>query len=280
MLHKSLKVMQFQLRENRCSMRTLLIFTLIGMFVFSTLQPVNDLAEAYDIGITPWAFPLLCNDYICQLVIMAGAVLLYCNAPFRSEAHTYILTRSGNTPWALGNCLYIAVMALAYVLFLVLISLLAILPHLEFSWTWGKAWNSLPGGDYRYTYGITLLVNPYILGHFTPWEALWPSLALEWACCVFLGLVSYCINDAAHSMLGSVISAGFVLLDLAVANAWYPWFYHISPVTMAQLAALSSAHSTYGITRRYAAGFFIGAISLLCAYSVFLQSGKRRKIHD
>lgn len=279
MLHKSIKVMQLQLRENWSSMRTILVFILIGMFVFSTLQPVNDLAEAHNIGITPWAFPILCNDYICQLVIMAGAVLLYCNAPFRSEPHTYILPRAGNTPWALGNCLYIAAMALAYVLLLVLVSALAVLPHLELSYTWGKAWNALSSGNYRYMYGISLQVRPYVLGRFTPLGAFLPSLALEWACCVFLGLVSYCINDATHSIFGSITAAGFVLLDIAVSNAWYPWFYHISPVTMAQLSALASARSTYGITLRYAAGFFTCTIILLCAYSIFLQSGKRRRKH-
>ena len=280
MLHKAYRVMCLQLRENLFSGRVLLLFVLLAMFVGSTVAPMNDFASAYDLGITPWAFPLLCNDYICQLVLMMGAVVLFSNAPFQDELHIYIVTRSGRTAWALGICLYLAAVSLIYVLLMVLTSLLAVLPHLELSDAWGKAWNAIGTGSYRYEYGVTLQPSRYILGRFTPWDAALYSFGLEWACCLFLGLVSYAVSALCGSTLGTLTAAGFVVLDIAVSNDWSPWCYHISPVSMAQLANLASAQSIYGLSWQYAVQFFAGSIVLLTGLSLWLQTGKRRKTHE
>lgn len=42
-------------------------------------------------------------------------------------------------------------------------------------------------------------------------------------------------------------------MDIAVANEWLPWFYKISPVTLAQLQALNGNQSLYQVTLEYAA---------------------------
>lgn len=274
MFRKSWKVTCFQLKQNVSSARVLLLFVLMSIFVFATIRPVNDFARAYKIGITPWAFPLITNDYICQLVIMAGAVLLFCNAPFESDIYTYILPRSGNTSWALGNCLYVIFMSFFYVLLIAVISFVAILPNLEFGMKWGKAWNSLSSGGFRSQFQIALQVKSYITGAYQPLKAFALSFLLEWACCVFLGLVSYWLNQLTGTLIGSIVATAFVLLDITVANEWSPWFYHISPVTMAQLSALASAKSLYGLTLSYAVKFFTITILIFIALNIFTMHAK------
>lgn len=263
MLNKSIKVMWFQIKQNIISSRVILLSALIAIFIFSTIRPVNDFATAYEIGITPWAFSLFINDYVCQLVIMAGVILLFCNAPFKTEIHNYILSRAGNVAWGFGVCLYIAIISLLYVMLIFIVSVLAVLPNIEFDIEWGKTWGSLALGGFGIQFRIPFSVNEYIIGAYSPLQATAVSFLLEWACCVFLGLVTYFFNNATNTMIGSLIAAAFVFLDITIANEWSYAFYQISPVTMAQIHTLTSSKSMYGLTLAYAVQFFAVSIILL-----------------
>lgn len=262
MARKSVKIMWFQIKQNVATVRVILLFSLIFIFIFSTVRPVTDFAGAYKIDITPWAFPLITNDYICQLVIMAVTVLLFCNAPFKSGAHNYILVRAGNKPWTMGVCLYIMVMSLLYVFVIMAAGVAAILPRLRLDNGWGQAWGTLArAGQLKQEFGIILGVNDYIIGKYSPVEATVITFFLEWACCTWLGLVTYFLNNATDTTAGSMVAAAFVFLDITIENEWSYAFFKISPVTMAQLRALSSSHSIYHMTVRYAVSFF--AISIV-----------------
>ena len=262
MVRRSVRIMWFQINQNLATVRVIMLFLLIFIFIFSSVRPVCDFAGAYEIGITPWVFPLITNDYICQLVIMAAAILLFCNAPFKSEAHNYILVRSGNLPWTMGVCLYIMLLSFLYVMMILAAGIVAILPHLQPSAGWGQTWGTLARSPQFYSqFGISLSVNDYIIGKYRPVEALVISFALEWACCTWLGLVTYFFNNATETMFGSVVAAAFVFLDITIENEWSYAFFKISPVTMAQLRTLSSTHSIYHMTIGYATSFF--TISIL-----------------
>jgi len=277
MAHKSVKIMWFQVKQNLASVRVILLFSLIFIFIFSTVRPVGDFARAYEIGITPWVFPLITNDYICQLVIMAAAVLLFCNAPFKSEAHNYLLVRAGNTPWTVGICLYIMAMSLLYVLVVLAAGLAAILARLQPDAGWGQAWGTLARAPQLYgQFGISLSVNDYIIGRFRPVEATVISFFLEWACCTWLGLVVYFFNNATDTVAGSLVAAAFVFLDITIENEWSYAFFKISPVTMAQLRTLSSTHSIYHMTLRYAASFFAISIAAFVGLSLLTPYVKKQ----
>lgn len=264
MARRSVKIMWFQINQNLATVRVILLFLLIFIFIFSSVRPVCDFASAYEIGITPWVFPSITNDYICQLVIMAAAILLFCNAPFKSEAHNYILVRSGNLPWSIGICLYIMLMSFLYVILILAAGIVAILPRLQPDGGWGQTWGTLARAPQLYNqYGISLSVNDYIIGKYSPVEAMVISFVLEWACCTWLGLVTYFFNNATETMTGSVVAAAFVFLDITIENEWSYALFKISPVTMAQLRTLSSTHSIYQMTLQYAISFFVISIATL-----------------
>ena len=284
MVRKSIQIMRFQLSQNLVSVRVILLSSLIFIFLFSTVRPVCDFAAAYEIGVTPWVFPLITNDYICQLVIMAAAILLFCNAPFKSEAHNYLLVRSGNLPWSMGICLYILLMSFFYVMLILVAGIAAILPRLQLDAGWGKAWGTLArASQFCSQFGISLSVNDYIIGRYRPVEAMVISFFLEWACCAWLGLVTYFFNNATGTMAGSVVAAGFVFLDITIENEWSYAFFRISPVTMAQLRTLSTTHSIYHMDLRYAASFFTLSIAALVGLNLLTpyirkHFSKRRKV--
>lgn len=277
MLSKAIKVMWFQLKQNITSTRVILLFSLIAIFTFSTIRPVNDFANAFEIGITPWVFSLFTNDYVCQLVVMAGVILLFCNAPFRNEIYNYILPRAGTTAWILGMILYIVILSLLYVLLIFSVGVLVIIPNIEFEMGWGKTWGSLALGGFSSQFRIPFSVNEYIIGAYDPLRATVTSILLEWACCVFLGLVTYFLNNATNTMFGSLVAAAFVFLDITIANEWSYAFYKISPVTMAQIHTLTSSKSMYGLTLAYAVKFF-AVSTILLSFSCIVTPYIKKKL--
>lgn len=262
MWNKIKHVFAFQMKLVHTNQRIQLIFILAAIFVFSNLQGILDFSRDVGIPVTPWAFPHITSDYICQLVIMAGAVALFCDAPFNSEIQKYILPRAGYTAWTAGQCMYIVVLSFLYMLALLLFSILPLLPNIEFRNGWGKIWGTLARFTGSPQYGIPISVNDYVIGAYTPLQATTLSFLLSWACCVWLGLMAYFLNSVSSSYMGTFISAGFILMDITVANEWLPWFYKISPVTLAQLQALKGSNSLYQVTRGYALWFF--GISIAC----------------
>jgi len=68
------------------------------------------------------------------------------------------------------------------------------------------------------------LLTTDIIGAYHPIEVSVICFQLEWACCTWLGLLSYCLNNFTETNVGSVVAEGFVLLDIAVYNSW-PYFF-------------------------------------------------------
>lgn len=255
-------VFAFQMKLACTNQRILLIFILAAIFVFSNLQGVLDFSQDADIPVTPWALPHITSDYVCQLIIMAGGIALFCDAPFKSEIQKYILPRAGYIAWTAGQCLYIVALSFIYVFMILMFSIIPLLPNIGIQNSWGKIWGTLARYAIGPQYGILFSADDYIIGTYTPLQATILSFLLSWACCVWLGLLIYFFNYVTEKYVGTFLAAGFVLLDITVANEWLPWFYKISPVTLAQLQALRGSNSLYQVTLRYAFWFF--GISIAC----------------
>lgn len=259
---KCRRVFAFQMRQTVSTYRIPLIFILEVVFVSSSLTGVSDFSADVGIAATPWAFPHITSDYICQLFIMAGAVALFCDAPFHSELERYILPRTGHMAWAMGECMYIFVLSLLYMLFILLTSILPLTGSIDWRNSWGKIWGTLARTSALSQYGVAFSVYDSIIGMYTPLEATTLSFLLSWACCVWLGLLAYFLNYVTGKSTGTLAAAGFVLMDITVANEWSPWFYKLSPVTLAQLQALAGRSSIYELDLGYALWFF--GLSIVC----------------
>lgn len=280
MLCKAIHAFRFQLRQSLTQLQVPLLLLLAGIYAFTIVQPVSDFSAAVGVTVSPWVFPHLANDYVCQIVFMSIAVILFCDAPFRSPAYWYVLPRTGNAAWARGMCLYIAVLSLLYLLLIALAGVLALLPNLQIDNGWGKIWGTLARTTAASQYHIQLTVNDYLIGAYQPMEATILSFLLEWACCTWLGLLSYGLNNLTHSNAGSFVAEGFVLLDIAVYNNWSYQYFLISPSTLAQLSLLTSKRSLYGVDLHYSACFFaisIFALTCLCILAQCIKMPRLRR---
>lgn len=132
-MSKGLRVFCFQLKQELVQVRVLILFMILAVFIYSYLEPVANLAQAVGEKVTPWAFPQLMNDYICQMVFMVSAVFLFSTAPFEGKVHYYIVQRSGSLSWQLGNVLYILASSFLFVGFIWILSVISLLSRTKFS---------------------------------------------------------------------------------------------------------------------------------------------------
>ncbi|XOQ42855.1 MAG: hypothetical protein ACFWTN_00115 [Clostridium sp.] len=263
LLHKIWRVFVFQIGRIFTTPRIPLIFILLGIYIYSTVEPVADFCRDVHIAATPWIFPHLTNDYVCQMVFMVGVIFLFCDAPFTDESYLYIISRSGRTAWAGGHVLYIVILSLCYVFYMAVIGIVPLLGNLQFSMQWGKILGTLARTNAASQYGLTFSVSNYLTGVFLPVQAMLISFLLEWACISWLGFVIYFFNTITRKMVGTFLSAVFVMLDIMIYNEWTPGAYAFSPITLAQLSSLVGINQRYGITLNYSIQFFVVSLSIL-----------------
>ncbi len=255
----------YQLRKAFRSRRIIIIYMLLTCFHIENLVPVSTFSHAVGINVTPYAFVHMVNDFIYQLVVMAGAIVLFCDAPFEDESYYYRLPRAGIKVWAFGQILYIMVMAAIYEMFLIVMSIMPLAGQLEFSREWGKIWGTLAKTNAGEQFGQLFSVTDYIVSKYQPMGALVLSLILEWACIVWIGLLIYFFNKLTEHPAGTFIGAFFVLLDICIANDWMNWANRFSPVTLAQLTAYTGYNLQYHITLLYGVLFFAtGIVGMIC----------------
>ena len=276
MLKRCINSFSYQFCQAISSTRVISVLVLMMAFTFAVVHPISYFCKDVGVNAHPFVFTHFTNDYICQLVIASAVVVLFSDAPFESDAQAFIITRAGRVPWALGMCLYVFVISFVYVSMLCIVSTLASLPRLDFQCGWGKALGTLARTNAGAQYELTLYISDYIIGAYAPAKAMCTSFLLEWSCCVWLGMIIYLFNSVCHNPLGCFVAAGFVFLDITVANEWTPWFYRISPLTMVQLDSISSSRSLIGLTVEYAAMFFSFSILAFVSICILIPILKRR----
>ena len=238
-----------------------------GLFAFSMLQPIADFARDVGYPATPYGFVFMCSDLIYQMIIMGGAIWLFCNAPFQDQLYPYLLARSGRRSWTTGNLFYIWATSFFYLLYLFVISILPFLFNLSWSAEWGKIWTTLAKTNVGGDYAISVLISDQIRSRFTPLQAVGASIALEWLCASLLGTLIYVGNRFFERPVGLWVAAFFVFYDITIYNMLSNWHYTYSPVS---LARLTTTMGDSNVSLSYAFIFLILAnvLSAFLAYTV------------
>ncbi len=262
-INKALHIAVYHFRLLTVHVRIPIILVMIALFINENLRTVLLFSKAVNISVTPYAFPHLTNDYVCQLIIMAGAILLFCDAPFEGKESPYLLSRGGRFAWGAGQIIYMTGLAFFYVSFILIISILPFFGHLSFGEEWGKIWGTLAKTDAGAQFGVTLHVTEYMVSRYAARSAMMISFVLEWACVVWLGLLVYFFNKLTSRPIGTFTGGFCVLLDVCISNDWANWAYKFSPITLAQTNTYAGYNLQNNITFDYGIRFFSIGIVLL-----------------
>lgn len=201
---------------------------------------LSQFAGAHQTGVTPWIFSHLTTTPVLQ-VFATFAIILFSDAPFEDKHMPFLMIRSGRRNWIIGQIIYILTASLIYTLFVFIVSILALLPNLEFSMEWGIVIQTLASGS-QLPVNVTVFANPHLLTTFTPIEATLLSLGLFWLVSSFIGILISFFNIVVGKTTG-LIAAGFVLFlsfftIIEARLALGHWVSYLSPVSWMSLSAL------------------------------------------
>ena len=264
---KANKVSRYNMRMLWENVRIPFVLIIVVLYVMESLSAVLTFSRAMNIGVTPFAFVFLVNDYRIQFVIAACAVILFCNAPFEDESYQYMISRAGKLSWGLGQLLYILKMSIIYIASLVIAAILPFLGHITWSNEWGKIWGTLGKTNAGAEFGVELSVSQNIIRQYEPAYALVISILLEFSCILCIGLLIYFGNKMTAKSVGTFAGMLTAVLDICVSNDWLDWAYGFSPVSLTQLELFNGFAPKWGINLAYAEKFFMIAIvslSVLC----------------
>ncbi len=250
------------------NVRTLLIFLMLFFYIFEMLSDISLFSKSTNKNVTPYAFIFLINDYRVQFVIVACAVVLFCNAPFENESHLYVLFRAGRFSWGFGQILYILKMSVVYICSLVVFSMIPFAGRLSMKNEWGKIWGTIGKTDAGSVFGIKIYISEYIMRDYTPVYALFISMILELLCIICVGLIVYLGNKLSGRSVGTFLGAMVSVLDICISNDWLAWAYRFSPSSLAQLELFNGYAVKWGVNLVYSLRFYLIAIPILGALCI------------
>ena len=64
MLRRANRALVFQMKQEFTTPRVPLLFLLISIYIFATVQPVSDFSKDVQEAATIWSFPHITNDYV------------------------------------------------------------------------------------------------------------------------------------------------------------------------------------------------------------------------
>ncbi len=259
----------YSIRQWTTNPRIICLFALMSMFVWNDFGVICDLTGSTGIKTNPLIFPFFSNDPVKQLILLAGIVFLFSDAPFINKNQPYIIIRSKRIPWVLSQILYIIMASAIYFLFLMLVSLLVLLPHATFATNgWGKIIHTLAQTDVGAQINLQFGITKEITTFYSPLEAFGLSFLLNWGVACFFGLLLFAINLNFNRMLGLVAGGVLLFFDLLVTNMLPPTFYHFSPVSLSRLSVLDPMGVSLFPNLTYPFIFFSVSIVVLSALLV------------
>ena len=202
---KAGRISAYNMRMLTENIRIPAMIVIVFLFIVQNLSSVLLFSKSVDIPVTPYGFVFLVNDFTCQFVMIAGAVVIFSNAPFENDGHSYMLFRAGRLPWALGQVIYIFKMSTLYISSLAAATIIPFIGNLTFRAEWGKIWGTLAKTDEGSRFGLIFSIPESIIREYAPANVLLISILLEWACVVWLGLLIYFGNKITGKSLGTIV---------------------------------------------------------------------------
>ena len=114
-------------------------FTILHYYVNS----VKQYAAAAGYPAAPWILPFMGQNVYFQFVYGISAVYFYSNVPFLQRYEMYVLMRQGRMRWTSAKLIRIWISAVMFATVTVILSILPLIPHLEWTFQWGKVYNTL-----------------------------------------------------------------------------------------------------------------------------------------
>ncbi|MEY8427924.1 hypothetical protein AALA00_09470 [Lachnospiraceae bacterium 46-15] len=270
-IKQSFRVCAAGVKRSLANPRIYIALFLVFIFMQELIAPIRTLAETSGYNAAPWMFPFFVQSYYCQMILLLGIVLLYCDAPFFCENTFSILIRTGRKNWYWGQVLYIISISILYFGAVLLMPMILLMPYIYLKNEWGTILGTLAQTNASQTLG-TMRMDYNLMLAFSPFEALGYSFVMSCMNGILVGLVIYTVNMFAKRVAG--ITAGAILafspfLAINFSDAY--WGYYVFPPTWMNILRLDFREYSRYPSFIYGAVFFITAyiILIFVSYKTF-----------
>lgn len=254
--------------------RMLMLLLLICAIVSQFCTEINDFSSSIRtqtnaLGILPYMYSN--NISYFRLVIQLGIILMFSNAPFKTDNSLFSVMRTGYVKWCVGQLLYIIAASLIYVFSLFLLTNVFCIQTLGYSSSWGKTFATL-----RFKSDFIYPINEKIQLLYSPLEAFGHTVLLIFMLSVFFGLLIFLMSSLIGRSSGLILSVMLVLLGLMPDFCSIPALIaKLSPCSLTQINLLDKTGMTLYPSVTYAYAVLGILIAVLTAANIFIYSNKR-----
>ena len=249
--------------------RVYIAFLWVVFLFLNFVRGIRAFCEMMNYSVSPWLFPHITADTVTQTVIIIGALLLFCDAPFLHSNSGWQILRAGRKNWFWGNMLYIWLLSLLYAVVLSILPILMTLPYVEWSEGWGKILGSLAQTNAAAQFGMSPL-NYSIMAQYDPAAAMLLTILPVWLNTVLIGMINYVCNLFTKRGLGAVISVAIALSPLLITRlANFAVGYYLAPPLWMNLSNCKWLDYGYGPSLFYVYMVFLITIGA-CVVASFL----------
>lgn len=198
------------LRKSFGTPRLYVAFLWMSFLLYGFAEKFRIFSNMTGVPVAPWILPFFTKGSGCQIFIILGAALTFCDAPFLTSSAYLQLIRSGRKNWFFGTMLYIVCLSFVYTMGIALLSVLFLLPKATFIPGWGKIIGTLAQTDAGAQISLTPL-NYDMIKLFKPLLAEGLTIAVVWLNCIVTGMLIYMFNFCVKQGAGLVAAAVMAL---------------------------------------------------------------------
>lgn len=194
----------------------LIILQFFVLHIF--LSPLKNFSLIVKHHITPWVFPFLLSDVYFTIFFMAGVIYYYSNVPFMQYTQMYQVIRTGRRKWALGKIGGIVISAYGLIFIETIISIIPLLPRMQFESGWGKIIYTLSMTDAMQKYGVDLYIPYEIISRYSPLKAIIIEFLISGLVISFIGIMMFAISIMFSRLAAICVVMIFEILPIIVLN--------------------------------------------------------------
>ena len=266
------------------------VLVILSIYIYMNTHGIAEYAAMVGRASSPWSFPFFVGSDMMVLAYGIITVLLFCDAPFYDGQTPYLLIRMSRTEWMLGQILHILLTAALYTLITVLIHILVLIPHVEFSTDWGAVLYTLGSENNPASErGIEMMpLNGNIMDVFSAGSAMLLSMLQYFLVSFFLGMLILFGNVLSRRTAG-VFAAGAMVFFASFASSFGAFLFQtnillwLAPVTWVSLGYLDWGLDPtlppilYADLLLFLSVVVFGVISVwfFCKKDVQIQTGRR-----
>lgn len=213
-----------------------MVFVLFAIFVSTNfVDSIRQFCQQYHAFCSIWLMPLAMTKRNHSLWIMLLPILLFCDAPFLDEQQPLLIIRTGRLRWAIGQILYILLASVVFYVGCILVTILLLVPHVEFTLKWGKVITTLTQSYIATSFNMDT-IPAAVLQNYTAVKATLLCGGAMWIVVSFLGLLMFLCNLWTRREVGIILASCFVGLAhfVEIMGSWTIARY-FSPVSWVNL---------------------------------------------